>query len=165
MSSVDKKKIKMFYLNGALHKVIHVNRAKDTATTYDFTEHKFKVYSWSDIKRRKQNAFTITEAGRLIGRHRDRLVEYMERGDIEYPQREYNLESGKPGRYFFSEDDLIKVRDYLATVHIGRPRKDGRITNNRIPSREEFRALIQSGRVLYVKENEDFVPVWKAEEW
>lgn len=159
------KRIKQFFLNGNLHKVVHVNRAKDLVTAYDFAEHKLKVYPWSEVKRKKQNAFTITQAAELIGRHRDRLIEYMSRGDVEYPQREYNIETGRQGRYFFSEDDMMEIRDYMSNIHIGRPRKDGKITNNRVPNREEFRAMIQSGRVLYVKENDQFVPVWKAEEW
>lgn len=159
------KKVRQFYLNGHLHKVVHVNRAKDLVTAYDFVDCKVKVYPWSDVKRKRQNAFTITQAAELIGRHRDRLIEYMSRGDIEYPQREHSLETGKPGRYFFSEDDMMGIRDYMATIHIGRPRKDGKITNNRLPNRDEFRAMIQSGQVLYVKEDDKFVPVWKAEEW
>lgn len=160
-----RKKIRQFYLNGNLHKVVHVNRAKDQVTAYDFVERKIKLYPWSEVKRNKQNAFTITEAAEIIDRHRDRLVEYLVNGDVPYPQREHNMETGKPGRYFFSEDDMMELRDFLATIHIGRPRKDGRVTNNRVPNREEFRAMIQSGRVLYVKEDDQFVPVWKAEDW
>jgi hypothetical protein len=159
------KKIRQFYLNGHLHKVVHVNRAKDLVTTYDFVDQRMKVYPWSEVKRKKQNAFTITQAAELIGRHRDRIIEYMERGDIEEPQREHSLATGRPGRFFFSEDDMMAIRDFMATIHIGRPRKDGKITNNRTPNRDEFRAMIQSGRVLYVKENDEFVPVWRAEEW
>lgn len=159
------KQIKQFYLNDHLHKVVHVNRAKDLVTAYDFVEHKLKVYPWSEVKRKKQNAFTITQAAELISRHRDRLLEYMYSGDVAFPQREYSMETGKPGRYFFSEDDMMEIRDYMATIHIGRPRNDGRITNNRVPNRDEFRTMLQSGRMLYVKENNEFVPVWKAEEW
>jgi hypothetical protein len=159
------KRITRFYLNGNLHKVVHVNRAKDLVTAYDYQERKMKVYPWSAVKRNKQNAFTITQAANLVSRHRDRIREYLARGDIEYPQREHALETHKPGRYFFSEDDMMAIRDYMATIHIGRPRNDGRVTNNRVPTRDEFRAMIQSGRVLYVKEDDEFIPVWRAEEW
>lgn len=160
-----RKNVKQFYLNGHLHKIIHVNRAKDLLTAYDFVDEKIKVYPWSDVKRQKQNAYTITEAAELVDRHRDRIVDYMERGDVAYPQREYHLQTGTPGRYFFSEDDMMELRDYMATIHIGRPRNDGRVTNNRLPNRDEFRAMIQSGRILYVKQNDEFVPVWRADEW
>lgn len=159
------RRITHFYLNGHLHKVLHVNRAEDTVVAHDFVDHKRKVYSWSGVKREKQNAFTVREAARLVGRHKDRIKRYMWQGQIDFPQQDYSLTSGKPGRYFFSEDDMMEIRDFLASVHIGRPRKDGRVTNNSIPNRDEFRAMIQSGRVLYVKEDDKFVPVWKAEDW
>ena len=159
------KRIKQFYLNGNLHRVVHVNRAKDLVTAYDFVERKMKLYPWSMVKREKQNAFTITEAAKLVDRHRDRIIEYLENGDIEYPQREHNPDTGNPGRFFFSEDDMMDLRDFMATIHIGRPRKDGRVTNNMVPNREEFRTMIQTGRVLYVKEEDQFVPVWRAEDW
>lgn len=134
-------------------------------TAYDYVESKTKVYNLSDVRRNMQNAFTVTEAAELVDRHRDRIKEYMEYGNIEIPQREHDLEHGAPGRYFLSEDDMMDLRDYMATVHIGRPRKDGRITNNRVPTREELRAIMQSGKMLYVKENDNFVPVWKAKEF
>jgi len=156
---------KRFYLNGNLHRALHISRARDLITAYDYMEEKTKVYSLSDVRRNMQNAFTVTQAAELVDRHRDRIKEYMEEGHIEVPQREHAIEHGAPGRYFFSEDDMMELRDFMATVHIGRPRKDGRVTNNRVPSREELRAIMQSGKMLYVKENEEFVPVWKAKEF
>lgn len=165
MADIQFKNQRQFFLNGNLHKILHVSRARDLLTAYDFAEHKTKVYPWSDVQRRRQNAFTLTQAAELIDRHRDRLKEYIEKGHIPEPQREYTISTGRPGRYFFSEDDMMDLRDFMATIHIGRPRKDGKVTNNRVPTREELRAMMQSGRVLYVKENEEFVPVWKARDF
>lgn len=159
------KKTSRFFLNGHLHRVLHVNRAKDLVTAYDYVERKKKVYIWSDVKRNKQNAFTITEAAELVDRHRDVVKDYIKDGKIDVPQQEHALHNEAPGRYFFSEDDMMALRDFMATIHIGRPRKDGRTTNNRVPTREEMRAMVQSGRILYIKEKDEFVPVWRAEEW
>jgi len=154
-----------FFLNGHLHKTLHISRGRDLITAYDFLEHKTKVYPWSDVRRKRQNAFTLSQAARIMDRHRDRLVKYIDRGQIPEPQREYCIETGKIGRYFFSEDDMMDLRDFMSTIHIGRPRNDGRVTNNRVPTREELRTIIQSGRMLYVRENDEFVPVWKAKEF
>jgi hypothetical protein len=162
---VRRKRIRQFYLNGNLHKVLHVNRPSDIVTTFDYAEGKVKTYPWSHVKRQRQNAYTIKEAAELVGRHRDRLVKYMVAGSIEIPQREYNIETGRLGRYFFSEDDMMDLRDYMATLHQGRPRKDGKVTNSRLPTREELRTSMKTGKVLYMKEGEEFVPVWRAESW
>lgn len=159
------KKITRFYLNGHLHRVLHLNKAKDKLTAFDYIDGKTKVYNWSDVKKQKQNAFTISEAAELVGRHRERIMEYLIEGKIEYPQREYSLETGNPGRWFFSEDDMLDLHDYMSTIHIGRPRNDGRVTNNSLPTKEQLKGMIQSGRVLYIREEGQFIPIWKAQEW
>lgn len=160
-----KKRIKFFFLNGHLHKVLHIQRAQDLVTAYDFTEHRAKVYPWADVKRKMQNAFTITEAAKLVDRHRDRIVRYIREGEIKEPQREYNLNTKELYRYFFSEDDMMELHEYMASLHIGRPRNDGRVTNNRLPSREHMKALVKSQEILYVKDGEEYVPVWKEQVW
>jgi hypothetical protein len=164
-SALRRKKIRQFYLNGNLHKVVHVNRAKDLLTAFDYQEGKMKIYPWSDVKRQKQNAFTITEAAKLIGRHKDRIVRYMREEEIVKPQREYNTETGRMGRYFFSEEDMLKMHEFFASIHIGRPRKDGKVTNNMLPTRQELRLKMQSGQRLLYTDDETSMPVWMAEVW
>lgn len=161
----SKKRIRFFFLNGHLHKVLRVNRSQDLVTAYDFIEHRAKVYPWSDVKRKMQHAFTISEAAKLVDRHRDRIVRYIRNGEIKEPQREYNLDTKEPYRYFFSEDDMLELHEYMASLHIGRPRKDGRVTNNRTPSRDHMRAIIKKQEILYVKDGDEFIPVWKEEVW
>lgn len=161
----SKKRIRFFFLNDHLHKVLHVSRAQDLVTAYDFMEHRAKVYPWADVKRKMQNAYTISQAAKLVGRHRDRIVRYIRSGDIKEPQREYNLDTKEPYRYFFSEDDMMELHEFMASLHIGRPRKDGRITNNMLPTREQFKSLIKTNNVLYIKDGDEFVPVWKENTW
>jgi hypothetical protein len=52
------------------------------------------------------------------------------------------------------------------TVHIGRPRKDGRVTPGRMPSKAELRALMRHDTMTYVKNADgEFTPVWKEVDW
>lgn len=158
-------KITRFFLNGNLHRVLHTNRAQDKLTAYDYIEGKVKIYPWSEVKKKSQRALTVTEAAELIGRHRDRIMRWIYGGEIAEPQREYSLENGAPGRYFFSEDDMMELHDFMSSIHHGRPRKDGRVTNNRLPPKEELRAMIQTNQILYVKRDDEFIPIWTASEW
>jgi hypothetical protein len=68
---------------------------------------------------------------------------------------------------YFSEDDLFTIRSVLATIHKGRPRKDGRITPRRdLPTEKELRSLIGDSIMLYTKtEDGRFIPVWQEETW
>lgn len=109
----------------------------------------------------------MQQVGKMIGRTRVQIENYILRGDIRRPQRIYTLDvEKKPGKYFFSEADVLGLHDYLLTVHIGRPRKDGRITPGKMPSKAELRAMMKHDLVTYVKTDEgEFRPIWKEIDW
>jgi hypothetical protein len=54
----------------------------------------------------------------------------------------------------------------MLTVHRGRPRKDGTVTNSNLMSRAELEALMKEDKILYTKDKSgEFVPVWKQPDW
>jgi len=156
---------KRFFLNGHLHRVLHSARAKNEITAFDFIEGKIKVYPYSEVQRKKQNAIKVNQLASMLNRHRKTIHRHIQEGNIPRPQQEYAIHSGKPGTFFFSEDDAMEVREFFATLHYGRPREDGKNTPYRVPTREELRSMVDSGKILYVKENDEFVPIWRAQDW
>lgn len=161
------RRIRYFYLNGDLHKVLRVNRPQDFVEAWNYREGKVMGYVWSDVKKRMEKAMTMIEVGKLVNRHRVQIQNYILAGLIEAPQRQYTLdERRKPGKYMFSETDVMKLHEYLLTVHRGRPRKDGRITASHLPTRSELAALMKHDIMTYVKVGDgEFVPAWKEPEW
>lgn len=84
-------------------------------------------------------------------------------GDIERPQITYSLDENRNEyAFYWREEDIMALHDYLKTVHFGAPRKDGRVTPKELPTNSELRAMIRQGTVLYVKDGEKFVPTWRA---
>lgn len=132
-----------------------------------YREGKRKGYVWSDVRKRMEVALPIAEVAKLIGRHRVQIENYILKGFIKSPQRVYTLDgNAKPGKYMFSESDVMGLHDYLLTVHIGRPRRDGRITPGRMPSKAELRAMMRHDTMTYVKNADgEFTPVWKEVDW
>lgn len=160
-----RKRKKRFFLNGNLHKTIHISKANNRLTAYDFVDRKIKVYPYSEVERNKQNAFSVAEASEMMNRHPDVFARELYAGNFGDIQREHSIQTKKLGMYFLSEDDMMVARDFFAGVHKGRPRKDGKITSYKVPTREQLRAMIDSGKILYVKENDEFVPIWRARDW
>jgi hypothetical protein len=160
------KKRSFFFLNGKLHRVLHVNRGRDLVTAWHFDDAERKVYLWSDVRKKMQTAFTISEVARMMGRHPDRIWRYIAAGAINPPQQAYTIDDRRnPTINFYSEDDVLEIHEYMTTIHRGRPRKDGRITNN-MPNRDEIRSMTQTRRFLYVKDDDGkFVPVWREDMW
>ena len=171
MASTKRKKpvekILYFYLDGRLHKALHRNRAEDLLIAWDYVEHKRVAYSLSLVTKNKINAYTISQAAKLIGRSEDTIKRHWRAGEIRKPQQIYTLDERRlPGKHFFSEDNMRELQDFFKTVHRGRPRKDGLITPSNIPSKAELEALMRNEKVLYAKNKDgDFVPVWKQPEW
>jgi len=160
-------RIRYFYLNGFLHKVLKRSRAEDLIIAWDYAKGKRVAYNLTDVNKNKQHAYPISEVVKIIGKHEDTINMHIKRGSLKRPQRSYSL-NGKstPGKYFWSEDNIREMHDFFKTVHRGRPRIDGSITPGNMPSRAEIEAIIKQENILYVKNNDgEFVPVWKAPEW
>jgi hypothetical protein len=160
-------RLRYFYLNEKLHKVLRRSRAEDLIVAWDYQLGKRVAYSLTDVNRNKQHAYSISEVVKILGKHEDTIKFHLYRGDIRFPQQIYSLNGNKtPGKYFWSEDDIREMHDFFKTVHRGRPRKDGGITPGNMPSRAEVEAMMKQEELLYVKNSEgEFVPVWKQPEW
>lgn len=150
-----RKKFLYFFLNNQLHKVIRLSRAKDEVVAWRYSDKKRVLYSYVDVQKNMENAYTITQVGAILGRHKVTIEEYILQGKITAPQKVYPI--SKPdstwSKFMFSESDILKLHEYIL---------EAGYTKN-IPSRAELRALLKNNMILYTKTDTGFVPVWKAE--
>ena len=86
----------------------------------------------------------------------------MKRGTIPYPKG--CSKDGKTGfqiRSYYSESQVREMRDIIGSIHQGQPRKDGLITNNNTPTKQELTRRMGDGILTYTKtEDGRFIPVW-----
>lgn len=171
-TSVRQKPLKYFYLDVAnngplLHRSLHINRGADTITTWCYPLHKRVAYTYSDVKKHKEPAFTTKEVGKMLNRGRLTLEHAILRGDIEEPQYTYGLnENKKKFKYMWHENNILEAHAFLSTIHKGRPRKDGLVTPQKLPTVRELRAMIRQEQILYVLDDDgEFRPVWKAQDF
>lgn len=158
--------LKYLYLNGELHKVLHINRPEDIITLWSYPSEKRVGYTYSDVKKRMEKAFTTTEAAAMLQRHKMTLQRAIDAGEIEPPQFTYGLtEQRKKFQYMWNEKDIMAMHAVLASKHNGKPRKDGLITPQKLPTVRELRAMIRHNAIFYVKTDEGFVPTWDAEQF
>lgn len=158
--------LKYFYLNGNLHKKLHINRATDTITTWCYPLHKRVAYTYSDVLLNKQPAFSTRQVAEMLNCTRLTMERAIIAGNIEPPQMTYGLNENKNAyAYYFSEKDVIAVHAFFSTVHRGRPRKDGLVTPRRMPTVRELRAMMRDEEILYVKQGDTFLPTWRAEQF
>lgn len=157
---------KRFYLNGNLHRAVKIERSKNRITAVDFVEDKIKTYPYSEVEKKRRRALGVVEVAEIFGFHRKTVNQHISDDRFPRPQREHEYSTKKPGAYFFSEKDLYNYHEFLLNSPSGRNRADGTARKRKgLPSREDLRVLMEYGRILYVKDGDDFIPVWRAEEW
>jgi hypothetical protein len=150
-----RKKFLYFFLNNKLHKVIRMSRARDELVAWCYSDKKRVLYSYVDVQKNMENAYTIKQVGALVGRHKVTIEEYILQGKITTPQKVYPISKPEStwSKFMFSESDILKLHEYILEAGYT---KD-------LPSRAELRALLKNNMILYTKTDSGFVPVWKAE--
>jgi hypothetical protein len=153
---------KVWFLNGDLVRPHHQSRSTGMITLYNITKDRMESCFTSDFKRNRERAYTVGETAKLVNRHKKYMPSLMKRGVIPFPMG--SSKDGKTGwqiRSYYSESQVKEIRDILASIHIGQPRKDGLITNNMTPTNQELTRRMGDGILTYTKtEDGRFIPVW-----
>lgn len=153
---------KIWFLNGDLVRVHHLNRSNGIMSVYNIIKDQIESCLVSDFKKNRERAYTVGQTADLVNRHKKYMPDLMRRGVIPFP-----LGSQKGGatawqvRSYYSESQVREIRDILASYHIGAARKDGLITNNITPSKQELTRRMGDGILTYTRtEDGRFIPIW-----
>lgn len=156
---------KVWFLNGDLVRVHHINRSNGIMSVYNIIKDRIESCLVTDFKRNRKKAYTVGETATLVNRHKKYLPNLMKRGVIPHPTG--SQKGGATGwqvRSYYSELQVHEIRDILATYHIGQPRKDKLITNDITPTKQELTRRMGDGILTYTRtEDGRFIPVWNEE--
>jgi hypothetical protein len=153
---------KVWFLNGDLVRLYHSSRSTGMVTVYNINKDRIETCLRSDFRKNRQRAYTVSETAILINRHRKYIPSLIKRGVIPPPVGSHI--GGKRGwqiRAYYSEDHVREIRQILASIHVGQPRKDKLITNNMTPTSQELTRRMGDGILTYTKtEDGRYIPVW-----
>jgi hypothetical protein len=153
---------KVWFLNGDLVRVHHLNRSNGIMSVYNITKDQIESCLISDFKKNRERAYTVGQTADLVNRHKKYMPRLMKTGVIPFPMG--SQKGGARGfqvRSYYSESQVRQIRDILATYHIGRPRKDKLITNDITPSSQELTRRMGDGIITYTRtEDGRFIPIW-----
>ena len=96
-----RKKFLYFFLNNKLHKVIRSSRSKDELIAWCYLDKKRVLYSFNDVEKNMENAYTMKQVGEILGRHKVTIEEYILQGKISQPQRIYPISKPESKWYKF----------------------------------------------------------------
>ena len=151
------KSLLYFFLNDKIHKVLKSSRSKDEMIAWCYPDKKRMMYSYSQVKKNMETAYTVVEVARMLNKHRVTIQEYILNEKVSTPQKIYPI--GQPdsenwSQYMFNQKNILDIHQHI--LDSGHSKE--------IPSKAEVQALLKNNLVLYTKtEDGKFVPVWKAE--
>ena len=151
-----RKKFVYFFLNGKVHKVLRLSRAKDEVIAWSYLDNKRVMYSYAQVDKHMERAYGIVEVSKILGRHRVTIEEYILQGKVKQPQKVYPISNPDSSwsKYMFSQKDILDIHQFIIDA--------GHIRD--LPSRSELQAILKHNLILYTKTDDGkFVPVWKAE--
>lgn len=148
-----------------MHKKLSVIRAQNILVAWNYPEEKRLWYDYSLVRKEYQHAYKIQEVAELVGRTAHTLRVFWDNGLIQQPSGQvYRIQSRKPSSYYWSEDDVLDLRDHLyeflpKNKH-GEPYKG---KSRELLSKAELLAKMRGDSSYYVKsESGEYVKVWKA---
>ena len=151
------KSLRYFFLNDKIHKVLKSSRSKDEMIAWCYTDKKRVMYSYSQVKKNMETAYTVVEVAYMLNKHRVTIQEYILDEKVATPQKIYPI--GQPdsenwSQYMFNQKNILDIHQHI--LDSGHSKE--------IPSKAELQALLKNNLILYTKTEEGkFVPVWKAE--
>lgn len=153
---------KIWFLNGSLVRKHHINRSNGIMSVYNITKDQIESCLISDFKRNREKAYTVGQAADLVNRHKKYMPDLMKRGVIPYPTgAQKGGATAWQVRSYYSESQVREIRDILASYHMGAARKDGLITNNVTPTKQELTRRMGDGILTYTRtEDGKFIPIW-----
>jgi hypothetical protein len=120
---------KIFFINKELVKVFHINKSSNIVNFFNVTQGKEQSMLYSDFKKHRKRAYSIANTARILNRSRVQFQRIIAKGLIPEPIGDsIGGERGFQINAYYSEDHIFEIRDIMATIHGGRPRKDGKIT-------------------------------------
>lgn len=149
-------------LEWKLFRKLKIDRSNDVIYTWCYPDASRVAFTYSDTLKKYERGFTLQEVCSMINRKRWAVEMAIVRGDITTPPFTYDLASRKKFKYIFHEENILEAHDFFSSRHRGRPRKDGIIIPQGMPSKRELKALIRQNEILYVKQGDEFVPTWRA---
>lgn len=152
----------VWFLNGDLVRKHHFNKANGIMSVYNITKDQIESCLISDFKRNREKAYSVKETALLVDRHHKHIYRLVSNGVIPPPiGASKNGERAWRTRAYYPASTVKEIRDILASLHKGRPRKDGLITNETTPTIQELTRRMGDGILTYTRtEDGKFVPVW-----
>ncbi len=153
-----------FYLDGKLYKKLRVIPSENVLVAWCYPNEKRTWIDYSLVKKNCEKAYTLDEVSDLLEKSKDSLTSLLQRGLLGYPSaRVYSIKNKMPGKYYWSESDVLATRDQLYNLAPKNKNNEPHV-RFKLVSRAHLLAKMRGDNSLYVKDSVtgEYIKVWKA---
>jgi len=150
-----------FFLNNKLYKRLAVVKSENYVVVFSYSDETKMRFPYDLIRKTHSKAFTAVQTANILGRSLKEVMNLIHRNLVPRPSgRSYHLSSKRPDKWYWSEEDVLTLRD--AMYENSKKNKYGQPTI-RLKSKSEVLAEMHGDDSYYMKtEDGTFVKVWKA---
>lgn len=150
-----------FFVDGKLYKRLAIVRSENYVVVFSYDDERQMRFTYDLLRRTYVKAFPLSQTAKLLECKTKEILLFIYKNLVPRPSgRSYHISSRKPDRAFWSEEDLLVLRDTLYEWYS--KDKYGKTRRN-LPSKSELLAKMHGDSSYYVKaEDGSFVKVWKA---
>lgn len=151
-----------FFLNSKLHKFLRSIRQENIIVAWSFEDEERLWYDASMVKRDHTNAYRITEVAEFFNKRSTFIRSLIGRKILDRPSGQaYNIATRKPGMYYWSEEDVLDIRNKLYEI-LPKNEFNEPMWQNKLISDAELRAKMRQDNSMYIRDKEgNFVKVWR----
>ena len=151
-----------FFLNGKLHKKIKEIAAEDSIVAWNYPEEKRCRYIRGLVRLEFEYAFSLKKVSEFLHVVPGKLKVLIAKGRVHNPMGvSYNLSNKSPQSMWFSETDIMKIRDDLWSLIPKNKFGEPSVVTS-LPSPGQLKAEIHKESATYIKNaNGEYIRVWR----
>lgn len=153
-----------FFIDEKLYKKIRVVKTENYVVAWSYNDEKRVWINYSTVRKSGGKAYDLKQVCELIGKTQTFIMSCIKKNLVNLPTgRVYKISSRLPGKWMWSEHDILELRDSLFEMapknKYGEP-----YTTFKLISKAELLSKMRQDASFYVKnEDGDFVKIWRAE--
>lgn len=155
-----------FLLEGKIYNCVSIDKHREIAIIWDYKEKSRHLINLQTYYRKGQKIWTIAEVAKMFNRSSKNLLNWL-KYDLDFPLKvlDYGTTNryGPVIRYYMTKEDILDIYEILIRRGRGGKRENDFPPPYKLPTKEQLLAILNDNEIYYVKEDDEFVPVFRPE--
>jgi hypothetical protein len=156
-----------FLLDGKIYNCMSIDKHRELAIIWDYETSTRHLITLKTYYNKGEKIWLVTEVAKIFNRSSKNLLNWL-KYDLDFPLKvlkygESKNIHGPIRRHYLHKQDIIDIYEILIRRGRGSKTKNDFTDPYNLPTREQLLAILNDNDIYYVREGEDFIPVFRPE--